>query len=183
MLWEVEIRPLGRDAERERVCDEFDLLTHSTARRRPASRPPPAASCSKANLDRDAEPNAWPTSCWSIRSSRSATLPRGRQGKRRPGVHRAAQARRHGPGRAERPRRGRMTSGCRSTAVRTFRRYFGTPELLVARPRRAVPQGAGQRRHRAGRRGPAAGRPPRRSARRTRSSSSPCRCATSTTRA
>jgi phosphoribosylformylglycinamidine synthase len=30
MLWEVEIRPSGRDAERERVCDEFDLLTHST---------------------------------------------------------------------------------------------------------------------------------------------------------
>ncbi|MBO0696947.1 MAG: phosphoribosylformylglycinamidine synthase subunit PurL [Zavarzinella sp.] len=30
MLWEVEIRPLGRDTERERVCDEFDLLTHST---------------------------------------------------------------------------------------------------------------------------------------------------------
>src|SRR5881275_2061731 len=30
MLWEVEIRPLGKDAERERVCDEFDLLTHST---------------------------------------------------------------------------------------------------------------------------------------------------------
>ncbi|QEL18232.1 phosphoribosylformylglycinamidine synthase subunit PurL [Limnoglobus roseus] len=30
MLWEVEIRPLGRDAERERVCDEFDLLTHGT---------------------------------------------------------------------------------------------------------------------------------------------------------
>ncbi len=29
MLWEVEIRPLGLDAERERVCDEFDLLTHS----------------------------------------------------------------------------------------------------------------------------------------------------------
>ncbi|MCZ2341216.1 MAG: phosphoribosylformylglycinamidine synthase subunit PurL [Bacteroidales bacterium] len=29
MLWEVEIRPIGRDAERERVCDEFDLLTHS----------------------------------------------------------------------------------------------------------------------------------------------------------
>jgi phosphoribosylformylglycinamidine synthase subunit PurSL len=29
MLWEIEIRPLGRDAERERVCDEFDLLTHS----------------------------------------------------------------------------------------------------------------------------------------------------------
>jgi phosphoribosylformylglycinamidine synthase len=30
MLWEVEIRPLGRDAERERVCDEFDLLTQSS---------------------------------------------------------------------------------------------------------------------------------------------------------
>jgi phosphoribosylformylglycinamidine synthase len=29
MLWEIEIRPLGRDGERERVCDEFDLLTHS----------------------------------------------------------------------------------------------------------------------------------------------------------
>jgi phosphoribosylformylglycinamidine synthase len=28
MLWEVEIRPQGRDGERERVCDEFDLLTH-----------------------------------------------------------------------------------------------------------------------------------------------------------
>src|SRR4051794_29420557 len=30
MLWEVEIRPQGRDAERERVCDEFDLLTQSS---------------------------------------------------------------------------------------------------------------------------------------------------------
>jgi phosphoribosylformylglycinamidine synthase len=30
MLWEVEIQPLGRDAERERVCDEFDLLTHTS---------------------------------------------------------------------------------------------------------------------------------------------------------
>ena len=29
MLWEVEIRSTGRDGERERVCDEFDLLTHS----------------------------------------------------------------------------------------------------------------------------------------------------------
>jgi phosphoribosylformylglycinamidine synthase len=29
MLWELEIRPTGRDAERERVCDEFDLLTHA----------------------------------------------------------------------------------------------------------------------------------------------------------
>ena len=29
MLWDVEIRPLGRDGERERVCDEFDLLTHA----------------------------------------------------------------------------------------------------------------------------------------------------------
>ncbi|MBX9623188.1 MAG: phosphoribosylformylglycinamidine synthase subunit PurL [Gemmataceae bacterium] len=29
MLWELEVRPAGRDAERERVCDEFDLLTHA----------------------------------------------------------------------------------------------------------------------------------------------------------
>jgi phosphoribosylformylglycinamidine synthase len=29
MLWELEIRPLGLDRERERVCDEFDLLTHA----------------------------------------------------------------------------------------------------------------------------------------------------------
>jgi phosphoribosylformylglycinamidine synthase len=29
MLWELEIRPTGRDGERERVCDEFDLLTHA----------------------------------------------------------------------------------------------------------------------------------------------------------
>ena len=29
MLWEVELTPSGRDVERERVCDEFDLLTHS----------------------------------------------------------------------------------------------------------------------------------------------------------
>ncbi|HEY2911152.1 MAG TPA: AIR synthase-related protein, partial [Gemmataceae bacterium] len=29
MLWELEIRPLGRDGERERVGDEFDLLTHA----------------------------------------------------------------------------------------------------------------------------------------------------------
>ena len=30
MLWEVEITPLGRDGDRERVCDEFDLLTHAS---------------------------------------------------------------------------------------------------------------------------------------------------------
>src|SRR5437016_4129622 len=29
MLWEIEIRPLGEDAERRRVAEEFDLLTHS----------------------------------------------------------------------------------------------------------------------------------------------------------
>jgi phosphoribosylformylglycinamidine synthase len=29
MLWELEIKSLGRDGERERVCDEFDLLTHA----------------------------------------------------------------------------------------------------------------------------------------------------------
>jgi phosphoribosylformylglycinamidine synthase len=30
MLWEVEIRPKGADPERERVCQEFQLLTHTT---------------------------------------------------------------------------------------------------------------------------------------------------------
>lgn len=29
MLWEVEIQPKGHDPERDRVADEFDLLTHS----------------------------------------------------------------------------------------------------------------------------------------------------------
>jgi phosphoribosylformylglycinamidine synthase len=29
MLWEVEIRPIGRDAEREHVCQEFNLLVHA----------------------------------------------------------------------------------------------------------------------------------------------------------
>jgi len=30
MIWEVELRPLGRDGERERICDEYDLLTSSS---------------------------------------------------------------------------------------------------------------------------------------------------------
>ena len=29
MLWEVELCPLGDDAERDRVCNEFDLITNS----------------------------------------------------------------------------------------------------------------------------------------------------------
>jgi phosphoribosylformylglycinamidine synthase len=29
MLWEVEIRPRGHDPERDRVCDEYSLLTHT----------------------------------------------------------------------------------------------------------------------------------------------------------
>jgi phosphoribosylformylglycinamidine synthase len=29
MLWEVEIRPKGHDGERDRVCEEFQLLTHA----------------------------------------------------------------------------------------------------------------------------------------------------------
>jgi phosphoribosylformylglycinamidine synthase len=28
MLWEVEIQPKGHDADRDRVCEEYDLLTH-----------------------------------------------------------------------------------------------------------------------------------------------------------
>src|SRR5271166_4317088 len=29
MLWEVEIQPKGADPERDRVCEEYDLLTHA----------------------------------------------------------------------------------------------------------------------------------------------------------
>ena len=29
MLWEVELQPKERNSERDRVCAEFDLLTHS----------------------------------------------------------------------------------------------------------------------------------------------------------
>jgi phosphoribosylformylglycinamidine synthase len=29
MLWEIEIQPRGADPERQRVCEEYDLLTHS----------------------------------------------------------------------------------------------------------------------------------------------------------
>ena len=70
MLWEVEIRPLGRDAERERVCDEFDLLTHST-RGGDLVRASARGFLLEGNLDRDAA-ERWPTSCWSIRWSSRA---------------------------------------------------------------------------------------------------------------
>src|SRR5262245_16340966 len=30
MLWEIEIRPRGHDAEQQRVCEEFRLLTHAS---------------------------------------------------------------------------------------------------------------------------------------------------------
>ncbi len=33
MLWEIEIRPKGHDGERDRVAEEYDLLTHSSAGR------------------------------------------------------------------------------------------------------------------------------------------------------
>src|SRR5207302_5653956 len=29
MLWEIEIQPRGHDAARDRVCEEYDLPTHS----------------------------------------------------------------------------------------------------------------------------------------------------------
>src|SRR5262249_33599081 len=29
MLWEIEIQPKGHDPERARICEEFNLLTHS----------------------------------------------------------------------------------------------------------------------------------------------------------
>src|SRR5262249_24588174 len=33
MLWEIEIRPRGHDGERDRVAEEYDLLTHTSAGR------------------------------------------------------------------------------------------------------------------------------------------------------
>src|SRR5215216_2948072 len=53
MLWEVEIRPLGRDADRERVCDEFDLLSHST-RGADLVKASARGFLLEGNLDRDA---------------------------------------------------------------------------------------------------------------------------------
>ena len=65
MLWEVELRPAGRDGERERVCDEFDLLTHS---QRGADLV--AASARGYLLEGELRPrtsSGCATSCWSIR--------------------------------------------------------------------------------------------------------------------
>lgn len=49
MLWELEIRPTGKDGERERVCDEFDLLTHGERGGDLIKREPLAGSSSKGN--------------------------------------------------------------------------------------------------------------------------------------
>ncbi len=38
MLWEIEIQPKGHDPERDRVAEEYDLLTHGRLRSTPISR-------------------------------------------------------------------------------------------------------------------------------------------------
>src|SRR5262245_33787842 len=38
MLWEIEIQPRGHDAERDRVREEFDLLTHARSGDGPVAR-------------------------------------------------------------------------------------------------------------------------------------------------
>ena len=54
MLWEVEIFPKGSDAEKSRVADEYDLLTHSRQ---------PANDAIAQNLARlPASRRAWATS-------------------------------------------------------------------------------------------------------------------------
>ena len=40
MLWEIEIRPRGHDAERQRVCEEYRLLTHARDGAAPTVRRP-----------------------------------------------------------------------------------------------------------------------------------------------
>ena len=177
MLWEVEIRPLGRDGERERVCDEFDLLTH-------AERGGDLVSAAargfllEGDLDRRRPAAARRTSCSSIRSSRPATRPRHRRPRTgdyytvllKPGVmDPVAQSVLDA---ADDPR------ACRSTAVRTFRRYFGTAGLPLADRdvlfRKVLANDAIEQVVV----GPLQARPPRPRHAVHASSSSPCRCAT-----
>ena len=131
MLWEVEIRPLGRDGERERVCDEFDLLTHAE---RGGDLVTAAARgfLLEGDLDRRADAERLADELLVDPLVETGDVRAGRARDRRHALHRAAQAGRDGPGGAERARRGRRCSACRSTAVRTFRRYFGPPELSSA---------------------------------------------------
>ena len=67
MLWEVEIRPLGTDRERNRVAEEYNLLTHAkngaalvsaTARGRCGAREPAVSLVIRRSRCRDEPENA-----------------------------------------------------------------------------------------------------------------------------
>jgi phosphoribosylformylglycinamidine synthase subunit PurSL len=126
MLWEVEIRPLGRDAERERVCDEFDLLTHST-RGADLVKSSARGFLLEGNLDRAAaERLAAELLVDSVVESSTLNEIGKANGNQaitvllKPGVMDPV---------AESVLVASNDLGLRLQAVRTFRRYFGTPDL------------------------------------------------------
>jgi len=126
MLWEVEIRPLGRDAERERVCDEFDLLTHST-RGADLLKSSARGFLLEGNLDRAAaERLATELLVDSVVESSTLSEVGNANGNQaitvllKPGVMDPV---------AESVLIASQDLGLPLQAVRTFRRYFGTPDL------------------------------------------------------
>ena len=166
MLWEIEIQPKGRDPERERVAEEYNLLNHSQDGDAWFTATAPASS-SKATCRATGGAAGPRTARRSARRDRPARrLNAGSDAGRlatvllKPGV---MDPRRRAS--STRP----ATSASPSIRCARFRRYFGPP-LPTARRRRSLPQGAGQRRHRAGRRGPADARASDASARRIASS-------------
>jgi len=127
MLWEVEIRPLGRDAERERVCDEFDLLTHST-RGADLVKSSARGFLLEGNLDRAAaERLAADLLVDSVVESSTLNEVGKVNGNQaitvllKPGVMDPV---------AESVLVASNDLGLSLQAVRTFRRYFGTPDLV-----------------------------------------------------
>ena len=129
MLWEVEIRPLGRDAERERVCDEFDLLTHST-RGGDLVKSSARGFLLEGNLDHSrAERLAYELLVDSVVESATLSEVGKANGNQaitvllKPGVMDPV---------AESVLVASNDLGLPLSAVRTFRRYFGTPDLVGA---------------------------------------------------
>src|SRR4051794_32373792 len=129
MLWEVEIRPLGRDAERERVCDEFDLLTHST-RGADLVRSSARGFLIEGYLDRDAATKLATEllvdSVVETFELSEVGTPRGPEAATvllKPGVMDPV---------SESVLAAALDLGQPLEAVRTFRRYVGTPDLKGA---------------------------------------------------
>lgn len=104
MLWEIEITPKGDDAERARICDDYDLLSGSSAKSR-AITGTSRGYLIEGDLDQDGADRLLKELLV------NSLVEEGRIGAERapgPGLpgNRAAQAGGHGPGRAERNRRG-----------------------------------------------------------------------------